>query len=127
MHELGLAEGILAVALDVAAGERVERVRVSVGALQRVVPDSLQFCFELAARDTHASTAVIEIEETPTRLRCRACRTERTVESEALACSACEAFDVELLAGDGVSVDAVKVAGEWRVRPDARRAVVETS
>lgn len=62
MHELGLAEGILAVVLDVAARERVERVRVSVGELQRVVPDSLRFCFELAAQDTLASRAVLDVE-----------------------------------------------------------------
>ena len=62
MHELGLAEGILAVVLDVAARERVERVRVSVGELQRVVPDSLRFCFELAAQDTLASKAVLDVE-----------------------------------------------------------------
>jgi hydrogenase nickel incorporation protein HypA/HybF len=62
MHELGLAEGILAVVLDVAGSERVERVRVSVGALQRVVPDSLRFSFEVAAQETLAANAVLDVE-----------------------------------------------------------------
>jgi hydrogenase nickel incorporation protein HypA/HybF len=92
MHELGLAEGIVAVALDVAGGERVERVRVSVGAGQRVVPDSLQFCFELAAQDTLAANARL---------------------------------DVEITAGSGAMVEAVKLASGWRVRPRARRATAE--
>lgn len=65
MHELGLAEGILAVVLDVAARERVERVRVSVGALQHVAPDSLRFNFELAAQETLAANAVLEVEIIP--------------------------------------------------------------
>ncbi len=91
MHELGLAEGILAVVLDVAERERVERVRVSVGELQRVAPDSLRFCFELAAQDTLASKAVL---------------------------------DVEVIAGAGASVDAVKLASGWRRRPDVRVAAV---
>lgn len=90
MHELGLAEGILAVVLDVAARERVERVRVSVGELQRVVPDSLRFCFELAAEDTLASNAVL---------------------------------DVEVVAGSGASVEAVKVPSGWRHRPNTRPVV----
>lgn len=94
MHELGLAEGILAVVLDVAARERVERVRVSVGELQRVVPDSLRFCFELAAQDTLASTAVL---------------------------------DVEIVAGAGASVDAVKVPAGWRHRPDVPPVVAGES
>jgi hydrogenase nickel incorporation protein HypA/HybF len=63
MHELGLAEGILAVVLDVAEQERVERVRVSVGALQRVTADSLRFHFEVAAQDTLAADAVLDVEE----------------------------------------------------------------
>jgi hydrogenase nickel incorporation protein HypA/HybF len=90
LHELGLAEGILAVVLEVAARERVERVRVSVGELQRVVPDSLRFCFELAAQDTLASQATL---------------------------------DVEIVAGSGASVDAVKVPSGWRRRPSARAVV----
>jgi hydrogenase nickel incorporation protein HypA/HybF len=64
MHEMGLAEGILAVALDVAGAERIERVRVRVGELQRVAPESLRFCFELAAQDTAAANAVLEVDVT---------------------------------------------------------------
>jgi hydrogenase nickel incorporation protein HypA/HybF len=64
MHEMGLAEGILAVALDVAGAERIERVRVRVGELQRVTPDSLRFCFELAAQDTPAAHAVLDVDVT---------------------------------------------------------------
>jgi hydrogenase nickel incorporation protein HypA/HybF len=62
---MGLAEGILAVALDVAGAERIERVRVRVGELQRVAPDSLRFCFELAAQDTTAADAVLDVDVTP--------------------------------------------------------------
>jgi hydrogenase nickel incorporation protein HypA/HybF len=64
MHEMGLAEGILAVALDVAGEERIERVRVRVGELQRVAPDSLRFCFELAAQETSAASAVLDVDVT---------------------------------------------------------------
>jgi hydrogenase nickel incorporation protein HypA/HybF len=61
---MGLAEGILAVALDVAGAERIERVRVRIGELQRVAPDSLRFCFELAAQDTSAASAVLDVDVT---------------------------------------------------------------
>jgi len=94
MHELGLAEGILAVVLDVAERERVERVRVSVGALQRVTPDSLRFHFEVAAQDTLAANAVL---------------------------------DVEVVAGAGASVDAVKLPSGWRRRPGPRPAVAKAT
>ena len=65
MHEMPLAEGILEVVLQVAEGQPVRQVRVRAGALQRVVPDSLQFCFELAAAGTPAEPAYLDIEIAP--------------------------------------------------------------
>lgn len=64
MHELALAEGILGVVLDKADGERVRAVRVRVGASQRVVNESLEFCFRLAAEDTVAAEAALVIDTT---------------------------------------------------------------
>jgi Zn finger protein HypA/HybF involved in hydrogenase expression len=85
MHEMAYAEGILAVALDVAEGQHVRRVQVHVGDLHRIVSDSLQFCFELASEDTPAAGARL---------------------------------DVEVVAGDGMQVDAVELDDGWRYRPD---------
>jgi len=61
MHEMAYAEGILAVALDVAAGGHVRCVQVQVGEAHALVPDSLAFCFELAAQDTPAADARLEV------------------------------------------------------------------
>jgi Zn finger protein HypA/HybF involved in hydrogenase expression len=64
MHEMALAQGILGVVLDKANGERVRAVRVRVGALQRVVPESLELCFRLAAADTVAADALLHLHAT---------------------------------------------------------------
>lgn len=127
MHEIGVAEGILAVAVGVAAGERVERVRVRVGALHRVTVDSLRFCFELTARETLAAEAVIEVDEVAVRVRCRRCAVESTLDGETIACRACDALDVEVIAGAELVVDAVKVASGWRHRPGAARPAAEVT
>ena len=65
MHEMALAQGILDVVLDVAAGHEARTVRVRVGESQAVTQDSLQFCFEMAATDTPAATACLEVEIIP--------------------------------------------------------------
>jgi hydrogenase nickel incorporation protein HypA/HybF len=52
MHELSIAEAIVDVAVRHAAGRRVTKVEVSVGALRQVVPDALDFAFGLVARGT---------------------------------------------------------------------------
>ena len=65
MHELALAQGILDVVLDVAAGRQVQTVRVRAGEMLAVSEDSLQFCFELVAQDTPAAAARLEVQLTP--------------------------------------------------------------
>ena len=52
MHELGLAEGILAVVTDMSADRAVTRIVVRIGEEQRIAPDSLEFGFQLLAEGT---------------------------------------------------------------------------
>ena len=125
MHEMGLAEGILSVVISVADGQPVERVRVRVGTLQRVVPDSLQFCFQLASQDTCASNAILDVREAAARVACRRCHAESVVESATFACRTCGTFDVEVVAGTEASVDAVKLPGGWRRRPRSTSVAAE--
>jgi hydrogenase nickel incorporation protein HypA/HybF len=122
MHEMGLAEGILSVVVSVADGQPVERVRVRVGTLQRIAPDSLRFCFQLASQDTCAADAFLDVKQIEARVRCRQCRVESGVESTAFACASCGTFDVELVAGTEASVEAVKLPSGWRRRPQTRHA-----
>lgn len=65
MHELALAQGVLDIVLEVAHDEPVRLVRVRVGELQRVVPESLQFCFQMVAQDSPAERAELVIDEVP--------------------------------------------------------------
>jgi hypothetical protein len=60
MHELGLAEGVMTVAIDMAGGRSVRRIVVRIGEEQRIVPDSLEFGFQLLAEDTICEGAVLE-------------------------------------------------------------------
>jgi hypothetical protein len=60
MHELGLAEGIMTVAIDMAGGRTVRRIVVRIGEEQRMVPDSLEFGFQLLAEDTICEGAVLQ-------------------------------------------------------------------
>jgi hydrogenase/urease nickel incorporation metallochaperone HypA len=59
MHELGLAEGILTIATDMAGERNVARIVVRIGEEQRIVPDSLEFGFQLLAEGTACERAVL--------------------------------------------------------------------
>jgi hypothetical protein len=65
MHELGLAEGILTVATDMAGERAVTRIVVRIGEEQRIVPDSLEFGFQLLAEGTVCEGASLLCVSTP--------------------------------------------------------------
>ncbi len=119
MHELGLSEGVLAVALQAARGQRVERVRVRVGRLQRVAPESMEMAWRLVSEQTVAAGSHLEMVEVPLQLRCRSCGREGQAEDLVL-CPDCGSSDVEVRDGDRIEVAEVELAGgEVRRNPSS--------
>ena len=114
MHELGLAEAVVAIAAEHARGSRVARVELAVGRLRQVVPDALAFSFELVAQGTPVDGAELAIEEVPVRVACRACRAESEVDPFPLACARCGALDVEVTDGEQFQVVALELEREPR-------------
>jgi len=111
MHELGLSEGLLATVVGVAGDREVSRVRVSIGALQRVVPESLEFGFRLVSEGTVAQAATLEILHVSVVVRCAACGVESRSDEEPVGCPACGAGAIEVLSGTEVLLDEVELAG----------------
>jgi hydrogenase nickel incorporation protein HypA/HybF len=73
VHELSLSSAIVNTALRHADGRRVKSVQLRIGALRQVVPDSLDFYFEIVARDTLCEGARLEHEHVAAMLRCPDC------------------------------------------------------
>ena len=112
MHELALADAIVAIAAEHAHGRRVARVEVEVGALRQVVPDALAFSLELVASGTAAEGAELVLEEVPVRVECRACGAETAAESFPLACVRCGGLDVRVVDGEQLQVIALELEEE---------------
>ncbi|MCW3031857.1 MAG: hydrogenase nickel incorporation protein HypA/HybF [Solirubrobacteraceae bacterium] len=112
MHELSIAQAILDVASHHARGRRVAKVEVRVGHLRQVVPDSLDFAFSLLTPDTALEGCRLEITPVPAVGRCRACGAESPLECFPLSCLRCGGFDVHVLAGEELLVDALELEEE---------------
>jgi len=132
VHELALAEGVVATALKSAAGRRVRRIVVKVGQLQQVDPEVFRDCVEqvVPADEPALAGVVIDLEAEPAQLRCRACghafglgdlpEPLGAEELEAIhfvpelahsyvACPACGSPDFEVTAGRGIWIGHIEV------------------
>jgi hydrogenase nickel incorporation protein HypA/HybF len=92
MHELSIARQLLDIVAEAATQhelKRVHRLRVVIGALGNVVPEALEFAFDVAGEGTVAAGAELEIVEVPVTVRCNACGAESRLEDFAFLCPAC--------------------------------------
>jgi len=109
VHELSIAESVVAIASRHAAGRRVAKVELKVGHLRQVVPTALEFAFELVAQGTEVEGAELQIEVVPAAGACRACGGETKLADFPLRCGRCGGFDVEVTAGQELLVDSLEL------------------
>jgi hydrogenase nickel incorporation protein HypA/HybF len=120
VHELALAQAIVAAAIRHAEGRPVSVVRVRVGRLRQVVPEYLSFYFEVAAKETLCEGAALDWERVDSRLRCSACGSEwdpapppaRSGDELMIRfrCRACGSADHRVVSGDELVVESIDVS-----------------
>jgi hydrogenase expression/formation protein HypC len=64
MHELAITQSVVDMVAERTAGRHVSIVRLDVGALSGVVPDAMQFCYELIVGGTALEGSTLVIEQT---------------------------------------------------------------
>jgi hydrogenase nickel incorporation protein HypA/HybF len=98
MHELALMEGMIAAVAARVRPARVGRLRLQIGKLAGVLPETIQFCFAVCARGTTLDGADLEIDEVRGRGRCRRCGGEVAMEISTDPCP-CGSAEVEVMGG----------------------------
>ena len=119
MHEVGIMQSTLHIALEWASkqgADRIERLGMRVGALSGVVPDALQFAFEVLKKDTLAETAQLEVEFIPLRIYCRSCACEFESDGFSHMCTTCDGFDTEIRQGRELEISYVELWSEGERR-----------
>jgi hydrogenase nickel incorporation protein HypA/HybF len=110
MHEISLCEAIADTVRRRAQGRAPERVRVRIGYLRQVVPDSLVFNWEMVTAGTDLADCVLDVDYIPAVVTCAACAARTTLELPVLICGACDSADVTLVSGDEFDLASFDVA-----------------
>ena len=71
MHELSVCDAIVGTTMKRADGRPVTQVTVRIGHLRQVVPDALQFGWEVLTESTDLKGCALVIEQVPAAVKCR--------------------------------------------------------
>ena len=117
MHELSIAQSILEIVHEYIPGPRsatVQSIKVRLGMLSGVVPESLDFCFSAITSDTSLKRAKLNIERVETQLHCADCGETSTIDGPPLLCPECGGHDIKLISGAELQVVEIELAeNEW--------------
>jgi hydrogenase nickel incorporation protein HypA/HybF len=112
MHEMGIAQNILEIALEAAKREgatKIIRIDLVAGELRGLVPMQMTFCFGIVAQNTIASSAYLNIEETPVTAHCDDCGADFKVEEYKYLCPKCGSAKVQVTGGSELRVKDIEI------------------
>ncbi len=107
MHELSIAQGIVEIIRQYVPEDQeagIRRVRIRIGRMAGVIPDSLDFCFDAMVQGTPMGGARLDIEEIPVQSCCTVCGRSFHVEGTAFSCPGCGSSDTNVISGTEIQV-----------------------
>jgi len=111
MHEFSIASNIVDIVNRTAQAHgisRVTRVKIKVGELRLVMPDSLLFSFNVCTEGTVAEGAVLQIEDVAATYRCSGCEKEFHSDNYQFICPFCSSTDISVVAGEELFVESLE-------------------
>lgn len=114
MHEMGLVQNIVDIVLKTAEQNgisKVLRVNIRAGQLRAIVPEQLQFCFQILCKESPILEGTeLVVETLPVKGKCKSCQHEFSVEEYRFVCPECEHEDIDVLQGMELLVSNIEVA-----------------
>lgn len=112
MHELGVTQEVLDIALNKAReaqASRITKINLVIGEMSGIVDDSVQFYFDFLSQDSIARDARLSFRRVPMQVRCRRCGFSFSPEKLDWSCPQCKEWDAEVTAGKEFYIDSIEV------------------
>jgi hydrogenase nickel incorporation protein HypA/HybF len=112
MHEVAIMTEAVRMAVEsaqAAGAQRVTGLKLRIGVLSGVVPEAMQFAWDVVRRDTMLADARLEIESVPAVCWCVTCQTEFTCQDFLNECPRCHSLSGDLRRGRELEIVAVEL------------------
>ena len=112
MHEVSIMTEALRMAVDAAQADgagRILKLRLRIGSLSGVVPESIRFAFDVVSDGTMAAGATLEIEHVAGACWCATCQAEFACVDFLNECPRCHNLSGDLRRGRELDIAAVEV------------------
>jgi hydrogenase nickel incorporation protein HypA/HybF len=113
MHELSLITSVVesvTESLTAYPGARVLEVRLRVGALASVVPESLEFCYGIASEGTPLEGSKLVVNVLPVVMHCAACDRDSELDGvQSFRCSHCGEPCSDMRQGRELEIESIEI------------------
>lgn len=113
MHEVSLIESTLDLALNYAkeqGASQIHRIKLRVGALSGVIPEALNFAFEVVAKGTIAENSHLEIETVPVIVHCPNCQIDFAPSDLIYDCPRCQQLCYDVRQGKELELASLEIS-----------------
>lgn len=113
MHEGSIARNIIDIAQE--EGKRngiktIKKISVLVGKMHAVIPDALEFFFDIMKKEYGLVDAELKIKEEDVKGRCKKCGKSFSISAPVFICPYCSSSDIEIIKGDRIVI--LSIEGE---------------
>lgn len=112
MHELAVTQSILDIVLDYANkanATKITKIYLVIGDLSSIVDESVQFYWEIIAKDTIAEQAALIFRRVAASFECLECQTVYQLDGQIVFCPSCGSSRIKILSGEEFYLEAIDV------------------
>ncbi|HEY9853603.1 MAG TPA: hydrogenase maturation nickel metallochaperone HypA [Leptolyngbyaceae cyanobacterium] len=113
MHEVSLMANTLDIALEHAqtqGAQKIHLLKMRVGALSGVVPEALEFAFDVCTQGTIAEGAKLEIDYLPVTCYCANCQLKFEPDDAIYECPVCHQISTDIRQGKELELASLEVS-----------------
>jgi hydrogenase nickel incorporation protein HypA/HybF len=112
MHELAVTESLLKIAVEhgkKANAQHVTDLNIVIGDLASMVDESIQFYWDIIAKNTIAEGATLHFRRVPAELQCNTCGEKYHPTDKELVCPKCGGIGAKIIAGEEFALESIDV------------------